>query len=211
MRIPYGTLVAVCVALGIELDLIPRWHAERADRLLDESHAQLVDALGSRYAAAGWEVAVEASFAIDGEHGSVDVVGFHPPTGLVAVNEVKSVVPDAQAMLRALDRKTRHALVIARDRGWHGSRVARFLVVGEDRTARRRIERFGAMFEAAYPLHGRGAIAWIDDPKKQIEAERAGGSAPRLVSGLFFLSPVRHVGVQPQHGGRFRVRHPRAA
>ena len=43
--------------------------------------------------------AVEASFNIDGERGIVDVLGFRASSGDLLVIEVKSVVPDAQAML----------------------------------------------------------------------------------------------------------------
>ena len=185
-----GRLLSVTAALEIQLDLVPRWKGEGLDRLLDAEHARLVEALVRRYRAAGWEVAVETSFAIRGERGSIDVLAARPDLGLIPINEVKSVVPDAQATLHALDRKTRLALAIAAERGWSGSRVARFLVVGESRTARRRVEALSATFEAAYPLRGRAATAWVNDPDGQVEAERMSRIRPGLVSGLFFLTGV---------------------
>ena len=53
---------------------------------------------------------------------------------------MKSVVPDVQATLVTLDRKERLAKEIARERGWEAVAVACLLVIGDNRTARRRIE-----------------------------------------------------------------------
>jgi hypothetical protein len=48
--------------------------------------------------AATWEAVPEATFAIGAERGSVDVLAWHAPTATVLIVEVKSVVPDAQAI-----------------------------------------------------------------------------------------------------------------
>ena len=167
---PFETVLRVAAELEIGVDVIPRWKGEALDRLLDEAHSRLVEALLRRYVAAGWEVAVEVSFSIDGERGSVDVCAFERSLGLISVNEVKSVVPDGQAAIHALDRKSRLAIRIAADRGWAASRVVRFLVIGDDRTARRRIEGHEPMFRAAFPLFGREALRWIDDPAGSLAA-----------------------------------------
>jgi hypothetical protein len=62
------------------------------------------------------------------------------------VIEVKSVVPDIQAMLTAIDRKGRLARDIARERGWQVTSVTRLLVRPDDRTARRRAGRHATTF-----------------------------------------------------------------
>jgi len=191
---PLDTIERVATALGARLDAALRWHGEALDRLLDEDHAALVDALVSLYRAAGWEVAVEASFAIGGERGSVDVVACRADLRIVAINEVKSVVPDAQATIHVHDRKARLGLAIARQRGWDADRVARFLVVGDSRTSRRRVAAHGPLFGAAYPLRGREALGWIRAPSRD------------PMSGLFFLSPVHPAGHNRQGTGRQRVR-----
>ena len=188
------TLAKVAAVLGARLDVSLRWNGEALDRLLDADHAALVDTLVGLYRSAGWELAVEVSFAIAGERGSIDVFAHDPRQRLVAVNEVKSVVPDAQATVHSHDRKSRLALTIARQRGWAADRVARFLVVGESRTSRRRVEAHERLFDAAYPLRGRAAIAWIRSPTRE------------PVSGLFFLSPARRVGATSRSVGRHRVR-----
>lgn len=75
---------------------------------------------------AGWEVIPEVTFQVRGERGSIDVLSRHG-NGAMLVIEVKSVVPDIQALLSSLDRKVRLAAEIGRERGWpagarHGSR-----------------------------------------------------------------------------------------
>jgi transcriptional regulator with XRE-family HTH domain len=217
LRKPFATMLAIAAVLEIQLELLARWKAEGLDRLLDAAHAELVEALVARYRAADWEVAVEVSFAIGGERGSIDVLAFHPAARLVAVNEVKSVVPDAQATIHPHDRKARLGLAIAAERGWRGSRVVRVLAIGESRTSRRRIERLTGVFGAAYPLQGRAILAWIDDPAAQIEIERSNGppdlrGAPStLLSGLFFLSPLHATKGATRVDSRHRVRARRAA
>jgi transcriptional regulator with XRE-family HTH domain len=107
--VPLRILRAVAAALGATLELKLRWHGEGLDRLLDEAHARLVDATVVLLREAGWDVAVEISFSIWGERGSIDVLAWHKATGSLLVIEVKSVVPDSQATLHGLDRKARLA------------------------------------------------------------------------------------------------------
>ena len=123
-------------ALGARLDCRLLWNGEALDRLLDESHAALVETVVLWLTSLGWEVATEVSFSIRGERGSIDVLAFHPATATLLVVEVKSVVPDVQATFVTLDRKTRLASEIARGRGWRPSRLGRLLVVVGPRVSR---------------------------------------------------------------------------
>jgi len=176
--VPYASLHALARALGAELELNLRWRGEALDRLLDEAHAEIVDLMVSRLRSLGWETVVEASFSIAGERGSIDVLGWHAATGSLVVVEVKSLIPDVQAMISTLDRKARLAPVVARERGWACGAVARFLFVAEGRTARRRVSRHAAIFDAAFPVRGREALAWLQQPK---------GPPP---SALVFVGPA---------------------
>ena len=78
------------------------------------------------FRSARWEVAVEVTFSIYGERGSIDVFAFHPIQHVVAVNEVKASVGEAGNTVLGIDRKSRLAPQIARDRGWPCRGVARF-------------------------------------------------------------------------------------
>ena len=176
------TLDAICAvvaALGGDTDLRILWQGERLDRLLDESHARLVEVIVRRLRALGWDVAVEVSFSRYGERGSIDVLAFHPLRRALLVTEVKSVTPDMQATLGGLDRKTRLAPSLAVDRGWDAETVARVLVVWDTRTNRRRIEEHAASVHTVLPGGTREVQRWVKDPV---------GPA---VSGVWFVSDVR--------------------
>lgn len=146
-------------------------------------------------ASAGWEVATEVSFNIRGERGSIDILAYHPATGTLLVIEVKSVIPDMQAMLFGLDRKGRLAPEIAADRGWRVKTVSRLLVVPDDRTARRRVDAFRTTFATALPARTVAVRQWIHHP--------AG-----TTSGVMFLSDERHASDRQRisGGGRRRTR-----
>lgn len=163
--ITLGRLSEVVAGLGAVLHVSIRWNGEALDRLLDEGHARLVAAVVSLLTELGWETAVEVSFAVGTERGSIDVLAHHPPSRSLLVGEVKSVVPDAGGTVYGLDRKARLAPVIARQRGLDVQTVSRVLFVGDSRTARRRIARFAALWAAAFPVRGRQLLAWLRDPQ----------------------------------------------
>jgi transcriptional regulator with XRE-family HTH domain len=110
-------LERVCRALDAELDVRVRWRGEGLDRLLDESHADLVADTVRLLQAAGWTTVVEVSFNEFGERGSVDVRGWHEASRSLLVIEDKSIVGDAQGTLIPLDRKQRLGPRIARQFG----------------------------------------------------------------------------------------------
>jgi len=163
-RVAVHTLRRVAVELGARVDVRLLWHAEGLDRLLDERHAALVDQTLDLLAGLGWTAAAEVSFSIRGERGSIDVLAFHPRTGSLLVVEVKSVVPDLQAMLVALDRKGRLGREIARERGWAAGSVTKLLVLPDDRTARRRVGALVATFRAALPARTVEVRRWLKAP-----------------------------------------------
>ena len=62
--------------------------------------------MAAQLRALGWEVVLEATFFIRGERGSIDILGWHATSRVVLVIEVKSVVPDIQAMLASFREGT---------------------------------------------------------------------------------------------------------
>ena len=174
-NIQVGDLDTAAAALGATVDIRLRWRGEQLDRLIDEGHARIVDGTVRLLRGAGWDVAIEVSFSIWGERGSIDVLAHHRATGCLLVVEVKSAIPDSQAMLHDLDRKTRLAPEIVGDRGWTVRDVARLLVVGESATSRRRVERLASTFTVAFPVRGWEVRRWLRNP-----------SGP--MSGLMLLS-----------------------
>lgn len=195
-----ASLLAVTGALEAELVVDVRWHGERLDRLLDHDHAALVESVIRRLSGWGWLVAPEVSFSIYGERGSVDVLAYHPATRTVLVIEVKSVVPDIQAMLAALDRKTRLGRRIAHERRWDAAVVARILVLADRTSSRERVALHEKTLLVAFGMRGVELRRWLRDPHTQ-----AGG-----VSGLWFVRLTRgSVGMCARAGSQ-RVRCPRS-
>ena len=194
-----ATLVRVAAALDARLDFSLRWRGEQLDRLLDAAHARLVESTVRLLERHGWKTLVEVSFAIQGERGSIDVLAQHVRTGQLLVVEVKSIVPDNQAMLYTLDRKVRLAPRIAAERGWPAELpVSRLLVVGDGSTARRRVDSLAATYGAALPDRGASVRSWIRMPVGQIR-------------GLLFLPFDNVGGVRRGPTGVTRVRGPNRA
>jgi transcriptional regulator with XRE-family HTH domain len=183
------TLARIAAAMSARLDCRLLWNGESLDRLLDEAHATIVNELTRRLALAGWDVAPEVSFSVFGERGSIDLLAFHAAAELLIVIEVKSALPDLQAMLVTLDRKARLAPAIARDRGWRAAHVARILVLANDRTTRRRVEAHDAVLRAAFPARGPAVKRWLRDPDGPI-------------AGLLFVPGVPNVNARHRIPGR---------
>jgi transcriptional regulator with XRE-family HTH domain len=191
-----GSLVRAARALGAEIDVRLRWRGEQLDRLLDEAHAALVDAMVARLQRLGWIVELEVSFSVWGERGSIDILAFHPAFGALLVVEVKSVVADTQATLHGLDRKARLAPKIVKDRAWRIRHVNRLLVIGASATSRRRIARLAATYDVALPARGTTVRRWLVHPAEPLD-------------GLLFLANDSDGGTKRRSPARERVRRPR--
>jgi transcriptional regulator with XRE-family HTH domain len=191
--ISVGDLERVADALGATIDVRLRWQGEGLDRLLDEAHSRLVDVVVTFLRAAGWDVVIEASYSFWGERGSIDILAYHRATGIVLVIEVKSIVPDSQALLHALDRKTRLARKIAAERGWRVTHVARLLVIGASDTSRRRVARLAATYDTAFPDRGSAVRKWLRNPSGAI-------------SGLLFVAPAQGMRTNDAATAHQRVR-----
>jgi transcriptional regulator with XRE-family HTH domain len=166
-RLTVKTLEAIVAALGARLNLRVEWNGEAADRLLDADHASLVETVLQVLHSFGWEAIPEVSFAIDGERGSIDILAWHAASRTLLIVEVKSVVPDVQATLFVFDRKVRLGRPVAEDRGWHATRVAQLIVIGESRTARRRVETHASTFDARFPARAREIRAYLANPMRR--------------------------------------------
>lgn len=184
-------LEAISGALAARLEMYLTWNGEGLDRLLDTDHAAIVELVAQKLRSLEWLVKVEVSFNIRGERGSIDILAFHPATGIVLVVEVKSVVPDVQATLFVFDRKCRLALEIARDQGWIGHRVGRLLAIRASRTARRRINAHAEIFRSVAPARNAAVKQWLRFP-----------DPTRPFSGLWFVSDDRPMSARHRVGRR---------
>jgi transcriptional regulator with XRE-family HTH domain len=176
-------LERVAAALGARIDLRVLWQGENLDRLLDHGHARLVERTLRWLGDAGWEAVPEVTFQVGSGRGSIDVLARHARTESLLVIEVKSVVPDIQATLAGVDRKARLAPRIGLDRGWKAAAVSRVLILPDDRTARRRVARFSATFDQAFPARTVEVRRWVRKPDGPI-------------SGIAFVSDPTHTGAR---------------
>src|SRR5436190_3124922 len=179
-RIRVGDLQRVAVALDARLQLTLSWRGAGLDRLIDDAHTTLIDAIATWLTGHGWEVAVEASFAIYGERGSIDVFARHP-NGALLVVEAKASIGDANQTLIALDRKLPLAPDVAKQRGWPRGAVGAILVVSESTTSRNRIGRHATTFRQALPAESLECRRWVRQPV---------GAPPRGI--VFVRSPDSH-------------------
>ncbi|HEY3523931.1 MAG TPA: helix-turn-helix domain-containing protein [Candidatus Limnocylindrales bacterium] len=171
-----ATLERVAASLDARFVWRIDWRGEALDRLLDERHAALVEAVVARLTSWGWLCAAEVSFSVYGERGSIDILAFHPGTAALLVVEVKTAIGDSQATLMTLDRKARLAPRVATERGWDPRQVARLLVLPDESTPRRQIGRLASTYATAFPVRGRELTSWLRRPKR------------RAVAGIWFLS-----------------------
>lgn len=164
-RLQVATIRAIARAVEAEWDPAVRWRGGELDRLLDEAHANLVGAAAARLTALGWEAHAEVTYAVYGERGSVDLLGWHPAARVVLVVEVKSALVSVEETLRRHDAKMRLAPRIAAERfGEADVKAGCLLVLPETTTARRHVARHDAVLRSAYPLRGLALRGWLCGP-----------------------------------------------
>jgi hypothetical protein len=191
-----NTLRRVAAVLDIRIDVLPRWRGGELDRLLNARHSAVQDAVARWLVrVGGWAVAPEASFAIYGERGWVDLLAWHAATATLLVIEIKTEVVDLQDLVGVVDRKVRLAPRIGRERGWAPQHVACWVVVAESATNRRRVAAHSALLRAAFPADGRLMRQWLRQPAGRVAA-------------LSFFSDSNGDGAKRGFSGRQRVRRP---
>ncbi|MEP7158090.1 MAG: hypothetical protein ABI797_01565 [Chloroflexota bacterium] len=197
-KLDIGDVERVLVMLDARLFMNASYHGAAADRLIDERHASIVGARVDWHTRTGWQPRVEVSFADYGERGSIDLLSWYSTTQSLAVEEIKSELGSVEGTLRPLDVKCRLAPKIARERfGWHALSVGRILVLPEDRTVRRQVERHEKVLRAALPATSRELRAWMRCPTGPI-------------AGIWFMSDGQHFDGRRNPSAIRRVRRPRS-
>jgi len=136
--------IATIRRIAATIDVLNRRHSMRA-----ESVATCLAGIG------GWTVEPEVSFAIYGERGVVDQIGWHAGAAHLLLLELKTQLVDVNEVLGTLDRKRRLARQIASTRGWTPDRISVWLVVTDTCTNRRHAREHATLLRSRYPLDGR--------------------------------------------------------
>lgn len=192
--LPLDLIRAVCQALEISLDLVPRWRGGDLDRMLGIRHSQLHESVARMLVVdfPEWVLAPEVSFAQYGERGVIDLLLWHPARRALLVIELKTDLVDVNEMLGTMDRKRRLAWDVAKRRGWVPATVSAWIVVAGSRTSERRVAAHRTMLRAGYPASGREMRAWLANPIGSI----AGLSLwSAVAAGGADLAPKRRVRV----------------
>jgi transcriptional regulator with XRE-family HTH domain len=170
------TLRKVFAAFDAEIVVIVRWRGGELDRILDRRHAGLGELVVARLERPGWTVVPEVSFSHSGERGSIDLLAWHAATRTLLVIELKTELTSIEETLRRHDVKARLAGAVAKERlGWEPGQVARLLVLPDERTPLRQVDRFARVLIGAYPDRGPAVREWLAGPS-------------RPISGLLFLT-----------------------
>jgi len=150
--------------LGAKAQVTVWWNGAALDRLIDERHAEVVNAAAVVLAAHGFVVKTEFSFNDFGDRGSIDLFAANDANRALFVGEAKSEWGSLEETLRRQNLKTRLARKLAEEAfGWRPERVASVLVFPDDRTCRRVADKYRASL-ASYAGRGREIRAWLRTP-----------------------------------------------
>jgi transcriptional regulator with XRE-family HTH domain len=200
---------AIGAAVGVLIDITPRWQGGELDRLLGARHSTMHEQVARRLRSLpDWIVAPEVTFSIYGERGAIDVLAWHGATRTLLVIELKTEIVDVQELLGTLDRKRRLAPAIVRERGWDPRFVATWVIVAEGRTNRRRVDAHAAVLRAALPDDGRRIGPWLAAPRGTVAAlsfwPRSDGGASYSRDPARASGNAGRVGRGPSVNGRRR-------
>jgi transcriptional regulator with XRE-family HTH domain len=160
---------AVGGALDIRIDVLARWRGGQLDRMLNRRHGAMHEGLAKCFAGLeGWRLMAEVSFSIYGERGSIDALAWHAATRSLVVIELKSEIVDVQDLLSSVDRYSRLAASIARDRGLDPLGISVWVILAEGRTNRRALGDHATVLRNRFPLDGRGMRRWLRDPRIEV-------------------------------------------
>ena len=190
------TLRRVFGALEVRADLDARWRGGALDRVTDEGHSHVVGASVQALDDRGWETAVEVTYAIYGERGSIDILAFHRATGSLLVVEVKTELTSIEEMLRRHDQKVRLGPRIAIERsGWQATSSSRLLILPDTSTNRDQVLRHAQVLDSVLPDDNIAVRRWLQNPEGTL-------------NGRWFLRIINPRSVTEGTGGRHRVRQP---
>jgi transcriptional regulator with XRE-family HTH domain len=170
------TIRSVAKALDVRVELLPRWRAGDLDRLLNANHSGLHELVARHFdQLPDWVIQPEVSFAVYGERGIIDILAWHPKRRALLVIELKTDIVDVNELIGTVDRKGRHAIRVAIERGWVRPRdpppsVSIWIIVADGPTNRRRMSAHRTMLRNAFPGDGRSMPGWLRSPKGPVRA-----------------------------------------
>ena len=169
--LPLDRLRKLCAALGVGLDVHPRWRGGDLERLLNARHAAMAEAIAASFAhMPEWVIRPEVSFSIYGERGVIDFVAWHALTRSLLLIALKTELVDIGDLRSTTDRRRRLGRPIGRESGWDPRSVGVWVVLPNLSTNLRRIREHATVLRSAFPANDRALRAWLREPRGSIAA-----------------------------------------
>jgi len=141
----------------VSLAIDPPYLGDRS-RQSDAAHARCTSHVGRRLERAGWIVAREVEVGGDRSRGWIDILAYHPPTGLLLVIEVKTELHDLGQIERVLGWYEREAWVSGRRLGWRPRRMVSVLLLLATEANDERVRSNREALQTGFPVRA-GAIS----------------------------------------------------
>jgi hypothetical protein len=166
-----GVIRRVLGALDMSLELRPKWQGVELDQQMGGAHDALQAAVVAFFdRLEDWVVVPEVTYAIFGDRGAIDILGWHARTRTLLIIELKTLLVDAGEVVRKSDERTRRASEIASERGWHPKSIARWLIFTDTTTNRRSVRRHEPILRPLSELDGRAMHLWLRRPTGPVSA-----------------------------------------
>jgi transcriptional regulator with XRE-family HTH domain len=215
--LPLDRLRVLAGVLDIRLGVVAHWRGGEASRVVNERHSRMHELVAARLTGLPeWTFASEVTYSLMGERGVIDILAWHAPSRTLLVLELKTEITDPAGLVAQVDRYSRLAVRVARDRAWHPLCIGTWVLVAESDLNRRRLARHRTMLRNAFPLDGRFLRGWLRDPAAKsaggggLRGGGAGGGGPHAgvprLSGLAFLAIARSWSTNQRLGPTRRVR-----
>ncbi len=160
-------------------------------RQKEPAHALCTAYIARRLRRDGWEVDTEVEIGGNRSRGFIDVLAYHPPTGLLLVIEVKTEIHDLGAIERSLSWYERDAVTAARRRGWQPRRILGSLLLLATEANDDRVVANRTTFATGFPLRARDLSALVAGEGTQVGRGRAVAMIDPQSRRQAWLRPLR--------------------
>lgn len=166
-----GTLRRIVGAAGMWVELKPNWQGVTLERLVSGAHTTLQQAvLAAVNGLPGWVGRPEVSYSIRKERGIIDVLAWHAASRTLLIIEIKTLLVNPAELVAKMGQRSRLALEIAAQEGWHPKYVATWVVFTDTRTNRRQVAQHRELLQRLAGLDGRRIRPWLRSPEGPMSA-----------------------------------------
>lgn len=170
----FSTATALLNAMGARLvvEVAAPYLGDR-ERQRDPAHARLAAYVRARLWQAGWQTRSELEVGSDRSRGWIDLMAFHPVSGVMLVIELKTEIHDLGQIERSLGWYEREAWAAARRFGWRPTREIGCLLLLATEANELRAASNRAATTVGFPLRARDLATVLGGGPAPAEIGRA--------------------------------------